>query len=126
MLTAVRTLGYGRLAVTPRGAHVGGWERTHARQLISRDGDNTDLKANTGEDIVLCFFPPRVYPFYEGLINPLLYKDNKRLRDWKCVFAVCSPLGPPHFSLGCSLFFDPSKKNPEEWCLLGCYAVWLL
>jgi hypothetical protein len=23
-------------------------------------------------------------------------------------------------------FWSENIQNPEEWCLLGCYAVWLL
>jgi hypothetical protein len=51
--------------VNPRRSRVGGWERMHSSQLITRDGDNTDHKANKGEDIVIYFiFPPWPSPFY--------------------------------------------------------------
>jgi hypothetical protein len=45
-----------------------------------------------------------------GLISLWLYKENNKLRDWKNVFTLHTPLSCTHLWLRCCNFFNPSKK----------------
>jgi hypothetical protein len=59
-----------------------------------------------------------MYSYTRGRISLWLYKENKKLRDWKkCIYSTYSPLSSTHLWLRCSNFFNTSTKNS-----FGCAA----